>query len=85
MSSLSREIAKWIQTNPGPISGDTDDSVWLQAKLIFERDRRWREPFEMSTFMTCVNNCGYKTERRTNHGDGSEFTMLCLPEAHRGF
>lgn len=85
MSQLSREIAKWIQTNPGPILGENDDSVWLQAKLMFERDRRWRGEIDMALFMQHVANIGYRTERRTNHGDKSEFSTLALPEPHRGF
>jgi hypothetical protein len=71
--------------NPGPINGDTEESVWLQAKLIFMRDRRWREEFLMATFMQHVHNCGYRVEGRTNHGDGSQFATLALPERHKGF
>jgi hypothetical protein len=85
MSSLSKEIAKWIQTNPGPITGDSEDSVWLQAKLIFTRDRRWRGEIDMATFMTYIHNCGYKVEGRTNHGDKSNYAHLALPERHKGF
>ena len=85
MSSLSKEVAKWIQTNPGPIIGDSSESVWLQAKLTFARDRRWREEIAMGDFMRFVNNCGYKVDVRTNHGDGSQYAHLALPEQHKGF
>lgn len=85
MSILSREIGKWLQTNPGPITGDSEESVWLQAKLTFERDRRWRGEFDMATFMSYINNLGYKVETRTNHGDKTHYAHLALPERYKGF
>jgi len=89
MSSLSREIAKWIQMNPGPIYGMSDDQVWAQAISRFIQDRRWRAPCPANDFMIHIANLGYKTETRTDHSKdptgNSHFIILALPEPHRGF
>jgi len=85
MSTLSREIARWIQTNPGRIEGDTEDAVWLLAKLLFIKDRRWRGEFDTTLFMQYVTAIGYTTTTVKNHGDKSQYFALALPERHKGF
>lgn len=85
--SLSREIAKWLQSNPGALTGPDSENVWLQAKLKFIMDRRWREEFDIATFMQHLNSLGYRLEHRTIHGgkEGDGVFMLALPAKHRGF
>lgn len=85
--SLSREIAKWLQSNPGVIKAPTSEEVWLMAKMKFITDRRWKEEFDMAVFMQHMNSIGYRLEHRTVHGTpnkAGEF-MLALPAQHRGF
>lgn len=87
MSRLSREIAKWLQSNPGALKGPDSENVWLQAKLKFMADRRWKEEFDMAVFMQHMNAIGYRVEGRTEHNKGvkTEVIMLALPAQHRGF
>lgn len=85
--SLSREIAAWLQSNPGVLKGPDSENVWLQAKLKFITDRRWREEVDMIAFMQHLNSLGYRLEHRTTHSDGAEggIFMLAFPSEHRGF
>lgn len=85
--SLSREIAKWLQSNPGPLKGPDAENVWLQAKIKFITDRRWREEVDMAVFMRLLDSLGYRLEHRTIHGgkEGDGVFMLALPAKHRGF
>jgi hypothetical protein len=87
MSMLSREIASWLQSSPGAIIGPDSENVWLQAKMKFMADRRWREEFDVATFMLHLNSLGYRLEPRTNHSGGKQehICMLALPSRHRGF
>ena len=87
MSRLSREIAKWLQSNPGAISGPDATNVWLQAKMKFMAERRWREEFDIATFMQHMNAIGYRVEDRSVHTNGAVTSkcMLALPAQHRGF
>ena len=87
MSALSREIASWLQSNPGLIEGPDPDNVWLQAKLKFMTDRRWRSEFEMTTFMLHLNSLGYRLDHRTDHSGAEPVgkCVLALPSKHRGF
>ncbi len=87
MSMLSREIASWLQSNPGAIVGPDSENVWLQAKMKFMAERRWRAEFDVATFMLHMNSLGYRLEHRTIHSGGKQegSFMLALPAQHRGF
>lgn len=88
MSLLSREIARWLQSNPGPLTAANQDEVWLLAKMKFMADRRWRQEFDMAVFMQHLNSLGYRIEQRACHENGKEeggVWMLALPARHRGF
>lgn len=87
MSKLSREIARWIQTSPGALSGPDAENVHLQAKLKFIMERRYREEFDLNTFVQHLNSLGYRIESRNRHSEGKVegYFMLALPAGHRGF
>ncbi len=85
---LSREVSRWIQSNPGPIYGLDDTEVWEKVLAEFRRARRWKAEIKMQDFMLYVANCGYRTEVRPRHGEAdpnASFVMLALPEPPRGF
>ena len=86
MSQLSREVAKWLQTNPGPIVGKDSDECWLKAKMKFMAERRWRQEFDIATFMQIMRSIGYVMEHRTVHAkDEPDVCVLPLPARHKGF
>lgn len=86
MSRLSREIAKWLQTNPGPVSATEPNELWLKAKMKFMAERRWREEFDIAVFMQHLRSLGYVMEHRTVHAkDQPDLVVLPLPAAHKGF
>lgn len=86
MTLLSREVARWLQSNPGPIWGSSDADVFATAFAAFKTARRWKQEDTVAAFSSCLDACGYKTTtRRDWNTDGAYLTLLPLPEAYKGF
>lgn len=84
MSLLSREIARWIQTNPGPIYAETGEGVYEKVRETFIKARRWKAPCPMMEFMTHLDSLGHRTTTRKNHETGQILFGLILPSRHIG-
>lgn len=88
--SLSREVARWIHSQPGAIYGYSDKQVWELARTKFMQDRRWKAECPMDAFIIHMNNCGYNVATRDNTAkerpdQPDHYHILQLPEGSRGF
>lgn len=93
MSMVSREMGRWLQSNPGPIYGRTMDELFSQARMIFCVSRRVKNPDQFCPphiFQQVLEMRGYRPETREDHSkkhgeEGRSYFLLNLPGRHTGF
>jgi hypothetical protein len=86
MTILSRDIGRWLSTNPGPLYGPTDENVLHQAHALYMLARRANPqtcPFDK--FSQFLANCGYRPDTRMHHDTGEHFVILALPAKSKSF
>jgi hypothetical protein len=83
---VSRLIANWLYTRPGPIYAETPDDVLEEALKIFsEYCGKKPEDFDLAQFGHTFEILGYKPTQRRNFGPTPErpleyYWVLALPE-----
>lgn len=93
MSAISRDIGRWLQTNPGPIYGHTVEHVLDVARATFCIARRVKNPdvyCPKDVFQQVLDMRGYRAETRRDHSkkageEGHTYVVLNLPAPHTGF
>jgi hypothetical protein len=86
MASLSKLVASWLYTKPGPIYGLTTDEVFENVRAIIANHMQIAPTMiDLPLLEHTFDMLGYRPVQRQNHGPTAErpdrfYWILALPE-----